>query len=293
MTGSSPRGEQSDRSLSGMTVAVLAGTGQTAERVVAAIRRTGTRVITISRRAPDAGSDARVADLEDVVGLTLALDGVEAVYLVPPRLHPREDHLMGQALEAARRAGVGRVVFHSVLHPHQPDMPHHMRKLQAELSVRRSGIPWTILEPASYAQNVLRRLVRTNGRLLLPSGWSPDSPGMAVVDLEDVADVAAKVMLRDADIEATYELAGPQRLTLTQMSAVLAAHYGEPVRAVERDPDMFTRMGAPELERLDSRAYHQAYGRHGVPGNAQTLAALLERPPATFADVVRREAPTV
>ncbi|RMF06944.1 MAG: hypothetical protein D6773_03950 [Alphaproteobacteria bacterium] len=45
-------------------------------------------------------------------------------------------------LAAAHRAGVGRFVFHSVLHPQTETMPHHWRKLKVSMVVKKGGIFW-------------------------------------------------------------------------------------------------------------------------------------------------------
>lgn len=267
------------------SIALLAGQGLTADRVAAALAGRGVEAVRIARRA-DAGG--RRADLREPASLERALAGIDRVYLIPPRLDPGETALIENALAACARAGVERVVYHSVLHPYEPDMPHHLRKLAAEVAVRRSEAEWTILQPASYAQNVIARLRRREGGLVLPSGWPADAPGMSVVDLDDVAAAAAAVLTEPGHADATYELAGPERLRLADMARVIAQVTGRACATEEWEPARFESGATPERLR-DVAAYHRAYGAHGMPGSPRVLSMLLQRGATTFGEVVARE----
>ncbi len=115
-------------------------------------------------------------------------------------MHPDERTFVLDVVAAARAAGVERLVYHSVASPYVPAMPHHLGKAEAEDVVRRSGLAWTILQPGAYLQNFpldgspLRIAYRADA----PFGFS---------HLDDVAEVAATVLLDDGHDGATYELA--------------------------------------------------------------------------------------
>ena len=74
------------------------------------------------------------------------------------------------AMEAARTAGVKRFVYHSVLHPQTEEMPHHWQKLRVEEEIFRGGLPFTILQPCAYMQNVVAYLddIVMKGRYVVP-----------------------------------------------------------------------------------------------------------------------------
>ena len=67
--------------------------------------------------------------------------------------------------EAARRAGIRHLVYHSVLHPQVEAMPHHWQKMRVEEQLFAAGLPYTILQPAAYMQNVLAHRVQERVRL--------------------------------------------------------------------------------------------------------------------------------
>jgi NAD(P)H dehydrogenase (quinone) len=160
----------------GAPVAVIGASGRTGSRVVDALvaRGRAVRAVTHTSAAPPAARETRIADLGDEGSLVAALEGARAVYVVPPPFRSDEDRLIASAARAAVRAGVGRVVLHSVIHPHTPTLPHHMRKAAGEDAVRRCGVAWTILQPAIYAQTVTQ-IDRGVGR----RGRSPVGPRSA------------------------------------------------------------------------------------------------------------------
>ncbi len=269
----------------GGPVAVIGAAGRTGSRVVDALAARGcaARGITRTSAVPPAAHEARTADLGDEDSLLPALEGAGAVYIVPPPFRVDEDRLIANAVGAAVRAGVGRVVLHSVIHPHTPALPHHMRKAAGEEAVRRCGVAWTLLQPAIYAQTVSRMIVGPDDEVGVP--WDPEAP-MAAVHLGDVAEVAATVLTEDGHHAATYELAGPERLGLSAMIETVARVTGRTLRTRRLGPGgwgLFER-GSPEADAVE--AMRAEYDAHGLPGNANVLGWLLGRPATSFADAV-------
>ena len=272
-----------------LTVAVLGASGQTGCRVLAALgdRGVATRAVTRQSAAPGSATEAAKADLTDPGSVRAALEGAAAVYIVVPAFHPEEDRLVASTAAAAVDAGVGRIVLHSVLHPHTPRMPHHMRKAAAEDAVRRAGVPWTILQPAMYAQTVVGML--RPGVEEIPLAWSASAP-MTPVHLGDVAEVAATVLTEDGHAAASYELAGPETLGLGEMIAQAAAVGGRELRTRPVDPAQIAhRITDNPQHAAELAAMFTEYGNNGLPGNPRVLAWLLGREPTRFADAVRAD----
>jgi nucleoside-diphosphate-sugar epimerase len=115
----------------------------------------------------------------------------------------------------------------------------------------------------------------------------------SVVDLGDVAEVAAKVLTEPGHDNATYPLAGSEALSQRDMAQILSGLLGKPVRAEEKSLDDFrkeaTAAGMPAV-RIDTMCTMlKHYGAHGLTGNPNILAWLLGRPPTTFREFVRRD----
>ncbi len=258
-------------------VAVCGAGGKTGRAVVAALRAGGAAVRPLVRR-PSGDTDERVVDLLDEPGMRAALGGVDAVYHLAPNMHPGEVAMAVVVAGAARACGVARVVFHSVLRPQLRSMPHHWAKLLAEeVLVTAPGVEVTVVQPGAYLQNF--DPPPPGQPLRVP--YSLDAP-FSLVHLPDVAEVAARVLLEAGHEGATYELAGPQRVSV----ADVAAAFGVP--AEREDVAQWAAraraggLGQPQVDALV--AMFTAYDERGLTGNPNVLAWLLGRAPTTLQD---------
>jgi uncharacterized protein YbjT (DUF2867 family) len=275
-------------SAAGSDVAVIGAAGQTGSAVVAALARRGCRPRALVRRAEQAeaalaagAGDTAVCALEDPGTVQRALAGVRAVHVVPPVFRPDEARLVANVRDAATAAGVRRVVLHSVLHPNTPTMPHHRNKAQGEAELRDSDLAWTILQPAMYAQTVLNYHRRSPAGLLR-APFATDKP-FTVIDLADVAEIAASALLDDVGVYGVYELAGPQVQTVEEMARELGA-------TAEHVVPWRLEMPAKIAERMAyMAAMCEEYSRRGLVGNGAVARMLLGREPTAFADTAARE----
>jgi NAD(P)H dehydrogenase (quinone) len=227
-------------------IAVLGGHGKTGRAVCAGLAARGAAPVPLGRA--------------DWPHLSAALAGCDAAYLIAPNLHPDEPRYVAEALAALATAGTGRVVYHSVAAPYAPDMPHHLGKARAEDLVRRSAAAWTVLQPGPYLQNLdLAGPVRVPYDVHAPFGF---------LDLGDLGEAAAVVLLEDGHVGATYELA-----SRVATVAELAAEAGLTAERV----DGWTGAGLDDRETSWLRAMFDYYDRHGLPAGTLTLRALLGR----------------
>lgn len=272
-------------------VAVFGAAGKTGQAVTAALRARDVPVRALVRRpravATAPGLEPMVLDMSRPEGLRAALTGCRSAYLLAPNVHPDEPGLLSPILAACADLGV-RVVYHSVLHPFAPTMPHHLDKARVESLLHDSDLDWTVLQPASYLDNAagVTDQVRT-GRWPVP--YSADT-AFTPVALDDVGQVAARVLVEDGHRDATYELAGPQRLTTREMAAVAAELLGRSIDVVDTHDEWAAGPGAA-LEpgpRARLQAMFDQYDRAGFCGGSAVLTQLLGRTPTTWSDWVRR-----
>ena len=185
---------------------------------------------------------------------------------------------------------MSRFVYHSVLHPQAEAMPHHWQKLRVEETLFESGLAFTILQPAAYMQNVLAYWTPLVERGVYPVPYAAETR-LGMVDLNDVADVAARVLTEPGHTGATYELSGPDILTQHKTAAILAQHLERAIR-VEVIPLATWKVQAHEAGLSDYAVetlakMFQYYERNGFWGNPNVLEWLLGRPPTTFAAFVK------
>jgi uncharacterized protein YbjT (DUF2867 family) len=97
--------------------------------------------------------DIVVGEMDDPRAWSQAVGGTNAVYHICPNMSPHELPFARALVAAAVTHDIGRLVYHSVLHPQIEAMPHHWAKLRVEEMLLRSGLDITILQPAAYMQN--------------------------------------------------------------------------------------------------------------------------------------------
>jgi NAD(P)H dehydrogenase (quinone) len=232
-------------------------------------------------------AEAIAADLLDPVSLKPAFQGIEAVYHIPPNVHPGEEVIAENILHFAGQQAIAHFVYHSVLRPYIRAMPHHIKKARVEERLFTSGIPFTILQPAAYMQNTLPGLdtARTEGVFKVP--YPIDTP-LGMVDLDEVGEVGAKIILNLDHDGATYELAGAERLTPAEVAEHMGAFMGKPVVAQQVDLKAWRNQavqgGMSSYEVATLIKMFRYYARHGFWGNPHTLTSLLGRPPKTYAE---------
>ncbi|WP_330476541.1 SDR family oxidoreductase [Terrabacter sp. C0L_2] len=273
------------------TVLVIGAAGKTGRAVTAALTSRGVDVraaVRSARRAETAyavgARSISVVDLETGSGLDEAVADADAIYHLAPNVHPDEVGIADRIACAAARAGLSRFVFHSVLHPDDASMPHHVRKAAAEKVVRTHLPGATVLRPAAYHQNLVDAALA--GRISVP--YSLDSP-FTNVDLVDVAEVAATVLTRPGHEGVTYDLAGPEVLSVRDQAHVASDVLGRPVEAVRVEiADWVAGPGASltAQARDDLLAMFASYDRGGLVGDSSTLRRLLGHEPSTWAQAL-------
>jgi uncharacterized protein YbjT (DUF2867 family) len=233
-----------------------------------------------------------VGDVRVQATMERAVQGVRAIYHICPNVSPDEVAIGQTAIAAARGAGVEHFVYHSVLHPQVEAMPHHWQKMRVEERLFESGLRYTILQPTVYMQNVLAHWSQILEHGVYPVPY-PVETRLSIVDLEDVAQVAAIVLAGPGHAGATYELAG-ETMSQTEVAVILGQQLNRPVRVQVVPLETWEKrardagLGDYQVETL--LKMFRYYERHGLWSNPRVLGWLLGRPPTTFAAFVGRVA---
>jgi len=279
-------------------ILVTGAAGKTGRAVIRALTTKGEAVRALVHRPEQVrlveGVGARevvVGDMRVQVTMDQAAQGAWAVYHICPNVSPDEVDIGQVAIVAARSAGVEHFVYHSVLHPQVEAMPHHWQKLRVEEKLFGSGLPYTILQPAVYMQNVLVHWDQMVRQGVYPVPYAVETR-LGMVDLEDVAEAAAAVLTEPGHAGAVYELAGAEVLSQVEVATILGQQLGRPVRAQVVSLETWERraresgLGDYQVETLVKMFRY--YERYGFWGNPRVLSWLLGRPPTTFAAFVER-----
>ncbi len=239
------------------------------------------------------GAEPVVGDMRNVDSLRAAMKGVRAVYHIPPRMQADELQLGKNSIEAARAEGVKHFVYHSVIFPHIQEIAFHWEKMKVELEVLHSGLPFTIIEPTNYMQNIawFWNWVVERGELMWP--YSADQP-ISWLDVDDLGKAVANVLTGPGHEGATYQLCSTDKpLTRHEMAAILSRVLGHPVKAVTMPLNEYMKLPRwqgrkpDEMERLKTMFRH--YDEFGFRcGNNKILSMLLGCPATSYDQFIRR-----
>jgi NAD(P)H dehydrogenase (quinone) len=229
--------------------------------------------------------------MDDPHALSRAVRGIDAIYHICPNVSPDEIVFANALIAAATELGVPRLVYHSVLHPQIEAMPHHWAKLRVEEMLFSSALDFTILQPTAYMQNSLAQwdIVKRDGIYRVPY---PVETKLSLVDLEDVAEAAATVLMKGGHSAATYELVGTPPLSQTEIAETFGKALNKTVRAEAETIDAWNQRargaGMDDYQLDTLTKMFRAYARDGLKGNPNGLGWLLRRPPTTLAAFAAR-----
>ena len=275
-------------------ILITGAAGKTGQAISHALSNQGVAVRAFVYRAEQielmqaiGAQEAVFGDLLDKAALKQVVQGVQAIYHICPNMNPNEIEIGRRIINAARLAGVSRFVYHSVLRPHTQAMPHHWHKLLVEEMIFESGLNFTILQPAAYMQNILAnwQTIKAKGIYTVPY---PVETRLSVVDLGDVAAIAAKFLTESSHTSAIYELAGSENPNQIEVAKTFSQVLGRSVMAQQISIDDWAAgakkagLGAYQIETLVKMFRY--YGQHHFEGNSNVLGWLLGRPPTTLRD---------
>jgi NAD(P)H dehydrogenase (quinone) len=213
-----------------MTIAITGATGNIGGAVARALAADGVpfrMIVRDASRAPELpGTEVAVATFADAEASRAALQGVDVLLMVSGA--EAEDRLDQHRtfVAAAAEAGVRHVVYTSFLGAAEDATFTLGRDHWAtEQAIRATDTAHTFLRDSFYLDFV-EDLVGEDGVIRGPAG----DGAMAAVARADVARVATTV-LRDpgAHLDRTYELTGPEAITLAEAAVVVSEVRGRTV----------------------------------------------------------------
>ena len=237
--------------------------------------------------------EAVAGDMMDQKAVNDAFSGVSTIYHICSAVNPNEVQIGKTVIEAARLAKIEHFVYHSVLHSVLQDMPHHQKKLMVEELLVNSGIPFTIVQPTVFMQNILDSWkLLSEQSIFQQKFFTSGETRMCMVDLEDVAEAASNILTTPGHIGATYELCGPENLSLSDMLAALERHFGCGIKVETPADDMLAaqlrKFGAGDYRINTLLKMFQHYNDYGFIGNTNVLTWLLGRKPNDFSAFILR-----
>lgn len=281
-----------------MKVLVTGAHGRTGKPVVKALSAKGASVIAFVRDSAQeaemtalGASGIAVGDMDDPTTIAPAVAGCDVIVHIGPPMHPDEKTMTSHFIQAAKDAGLSKFVYYSVMHPLRREVRHHSLKLDTEELLIESGMPYSIVQPMRYMQHLepIWKKVMEEGIHAMPFNTEVK---FNVVDLLDLAEATANVTLDDGWLYGTYELAGPEALSQTDMARVIQDVTGKSIKAeqvpISKMQEKARATGASEDRVKQMTIMNEHYDAYGFLGNSRILKLILGRAPTSFADYVAR-----
>lgn len=243
----------------------------------------------VNRVTAAGATEVVIGDMRDRELVYKAMSGMSKVYHICPNVNPDEVIIGKLAIDAAREYHLNHFVYHSVLHPQVELMPHHWLKMRVEEAIFESGLPFTILQPAPYMQNIVAGwdAIVSSGIYAVPYH---EATRLALVDLEDVAQVALNVLSTPGHEGAIYELCGPRALSQTELAAIIGDRLDIQVSVRRIDPlDWEIQAKGRGLGTYQIKTLLQMfdyYERFGLIGSPNVINLLLGRSSTSFSAFV-------
>jgi NAD(P)H dehydrogenase (quinone) len=267
-----------------MTIALTGTTGAVGAAVLQKLGGTHVLIGRDAAKLPE-GHEHREATYGDGPAMTAALDGVDTLFFVSGRESATrlDEHL--SVVDSATRAGIRRIVYLSFLGA-APDCTftlgrHHYFTEQA---IRESNLAFTFLRDSLY-QDYLPFMTGEDGVIRGPAG----AGRLSAVARDDVAEVAATV-LRAGGVHdnVTYDITGPEALTLTEVAAEIEAAAGVPVSFHdETEAEAYesrAKFNAPAFEVEGWVTSYQSIGVGEMALLSDDVESIIGRPPRSFAE---------
>ncbi|GCE77768.1 SDR family oxidoreductase [Cellulomonas biazotea] len=227
-----------------MSIVVTGATGHLGRLVVEHLLTLGTPAqdIVATGRSVDRLADlaargvrTTVADFDDPSTLVAAFEGADVLLLVSGSEVGRRVPQHTAAIEAAKTAGVGRIVYTSAPHADTTPLPLATEHRATEEVLRASGVTWTVLRNNWYTENYLPVLDQAADTGVIVS--STGTGLVASAPRDDYAAAAAVVLTTDGHDDRVYELSGDVAWTHDELAAAAAEVLGRPVehRAVSTE----------------------------------------------------------
>jgi NAD(P)H dehydrogenase (quinone) len=213
-------------------------------------------VILVTRRPPaladlaERGADVRYGDFDDPDSLPAAFAGAERMLLISTNNIGGRVAQHHAAIAAAAAAGVGHVVYTSLINPVEGhptgDVADEHRETEDFLS--RSGMRWTVLRYGAFAdlQVPLGAIAVEYGKLVSNAGDGRIAP----IARHDCAAAAVAVLTSDGHEDKVYDVTGPEALTQSDIAELVSEVSGRPVEVMpigdRRLSWALKRLGAPK-----------------------------------------------
>lgn len=213
-----------------MTLAITGATGKLGRLVIEKLKAKvpADQIVALARtpsKAADLGVTVREADYDKPETLERALAGVDKLLFISGNEVGKRATQHRNLIEAAKKAGVKHIIYTSILHADTTPIGLAEEHRATEAALKASGVPFTLLRNSWYTENYTGSIpgAIASGALVGCAGDGKISSAARA----DYADAAVAVLTSEGHEGKTYELAGDEAYTLSELAAEVSRQTGK------------------------------------------------------------------
>ena len=276
-----------------MKIGVTGATGQLGRLVVEKLKQkvAADSIVALVRnpsKAADLGVEARAFDYTQPEALVASLKGIDKLLLISGNEIGQRLPQHKAVVEAAKQAGVKQITYTSILHADSSPLGLAGEHLGTEVAIKESGLTYTILRNGWYTENYTGSAKGAVGAGAF-IGNAGDGK-IASAARVDYAEAAAVLLAGEGHENKTYELAGDEAYTLTELAEEISRQTGKDIpynNLTEAEyAGILKSFGLPDglAEMLADSDTGASKG--GLFDDSHVLSALIGRPTTPLAEVL-------
>ena len=276
-----------------MTIVVTGATGHLGRLAIESLLAKGvpaSEIVGLGRQVDkidDLGITTKQVSYDDIDALTAAFTGADKLLFISGSELGQRVAQHTNIVEAAKKAGVGLVVYTSAPKADTTDMKLADEHLVTERLLADSGPPHVILRNSWYTENYNVQQAIEHGLF-----GAAGAGKIAGAPRADYAEAAASVLVGEGHAGKVYELGG-ESFTLAELAAEISRQSGKPVTytdlSEEKYAELLVGVGLPQpvAEIIANSDAAASRGALDVPRT--DLEGLIGRPATPLADAVRAQ----
>lgn len=277
-----------------MTIAITGASGQLGRFVIGKLKQKvgADNIVGIVRNAEkvkDLDIPVRTADYHHPATLEAALAGIDTLLLISGNELGQRAAQHANVINAAKKAGVKRIVYTSVLHADSSPLSLAPEHVQTEAALKASGLAYTILRNGWYTENYTGSIAPALANNAF-YGSAGDGK-IASAARADYAEAAVVALTDDSHAGKTYELAGDNAYTLAELAAEISGQTGKDIPYVNiPEADYAAALkgaGLPEEFAAALASWDTGASQGALFGEGGQLSRLIGRPTTTMAESVK------
>lgn len=276
-----------------MKIGVTGATGQLGRMVIEKLKvKVEADCIVALVRNPEKAADleveARVFDYTKPENLVVSLMGIDKLLLISGNEIGQRLPQHKAVIEAAKQAGVKHIIYTSILHADTSPLNLAVEHLATEVAIKASGLVFTILRNGWYTENYSgsAKGAVNAGAFIGCAGEGKIASAARV----DYAEAAVLVLAGEGHENKTYELAGDEAYTLTELAAGISLQTGKIIPynnlTETQYADILKSFGLPEGLALMLADSDTGASKNGLYDDSKFLSSFIGRPTTTLAKVL-------